>query len=221
MGMSTPLASDAVDEPDRRYVRHSREYLASQQWTADRVRAELVDDRFPAPRYEFLDGTLLVSPSPEPRHQHAVVQLILLLAPYVERHGLGFVLTSPSDVEVAPNTTAQPDVFVVPPSEVAQVVTRGHRPLRALTLAVEVLSPSSGGVDRLRKRRFYAARGVPEYWVVDLDAWLIEVSRPDDARVELYDAQLAWHPSGAPEPLVLDVAAYFARVNASRPDDTA
>ena len=55
--------------------------------------------------------------------------------------------------------------------------------------------------------------GWPEYWVVDCDARLIEVTRPGDpSRVAPYDRELQWHPAGAPEPLVVDVADYFARV---------
>jgi hypothetical protein len=44
--------------------RHSPEFLASQRWTADRVRQELLDEEQPSPRYEFIGGELLVSPSP-------------------------------------------------------------------------------------------------------------------------------------------------------------
>lgn len=58
--------------------------------------------------------------------------------------------------------------------------------------------------------RCYARAGVPEYWVVDLDARLIERSRPDDMRVELDDRQIGWQPVGASEPLVIELAALFA-----------
>lgn len=212
MGMSLPLPEPG----DRRYVRHSREYLLSQSWTADRVRHELIDERWAAPRYEFLDGELLVSPSPEPLHQHAIVQLVAILLPYVEGNRVGAVLCSPSDVELASNNTAQPDVFVLPQLEARRVLRRGVRIIHSLLLAVEVLSPSTAGYDRIKKRAHYRKHGTPEYWVVDLDARCIEVSRPEDARVEVYDETLTWQPPGAATPLVLDVADYFARVLAPR-----
>ena len=41
-------------------------------------------------------------------------------------------------------------------------------------LVVEVLSPSSVGVDRILKARWYGAIGTPEYWVVDPVARTIE-----------------------------------------------
>lgn len=208
MGMSLPHPEPG----DRRYVRHSREYLLSQTWTADRVRAELVDERWAAPRYEFLDGELLVSPSPEPLHQLALRELFLLVHPYVAAHRVGETLWSPSDVELAPDNTAQPDLSVLPLLEARRVLQPGKRVIRSLLLAVEVLSPSTAGYDRIKKRAHYRRHGTPEYWVVDLDARCIEVSRPDDARVEVYDERLAWHPPGAPTPLVVDVADYFARV---------
>jgi Uma2 family endonuclease len=34
-------------------------------------------------------------------------------------------------------------------------------------LVVEVLSPSNSGVDVVLKRRYYAAAGIPSYWIVD------------------------------------------------------
>jgi len=40
----------------------------------------------------------------------------------------------------------------------------------------------------------------------------MQVSRPTAPRVELYAGELRWHPAGAPEPLVVDVGAYFERV---------
>ena len=191
-------------------TRHSPEYLASQRWTAERVRHELIDEAHPSPRYEFIDGELLVSPSPEYLHQRIVVALIVRLHAYVEAHALGAVLTSPSDVAVAPNTVAQPDVFVVTPAEVARLgFTRGHQPIRELLLAVEVLSPSSVRTDRLKKRRFYARAGVPEYWVVDPERRVVERTVAGDERVLLEDGRLAWTPVAGVEPFHLDLTALF------------
>jgi hypothetical protein len=38
--------------------------------------------------------------------------------------------------------------------------------------------------DRFTKRRLYRTRGPPEYWIVDLDAQLIERWKPDHERPE-------------------------------------
>jgi Uma2 family endonuclease len=74
-----------------------------------------------------------------------------------------------------------------------------------------VLSPSSAQHDRVRKRPLYQ-RHVPEYWIVDLDARLVERWRPDDDRPEILTGVLAWHPAGASEPFRLELPAYFAQV---------
>jgi Uma2 family endonuclease len=187
-------------------------------WTADRVRAELIDESRPTPRYEFIDGELLVTSSPEYHHQVALRELFLILHPYVVAHGLGEPLWSPSDVEVAPGNLAQPDLFVVTPGEAARFRgRRGPEPIRALLLAVEAVSPSSVRNDRLKKRRHYVRNRV-EYWVVDLDARAIERNAPGEEWSTLHDEELVWHPAGAPEPLVVDVAAYFTRVLGPDPD---
>ena len=185
-------------------------HLAGQEWTPDRVQNELVREDQNWPRYELIDGELLVSPAPRPVHQVAVTALLRLLIPYVDAHPLGQVLTSPADVRLGTKTTTQPDVFVVPLD--SGFDGRTWDGIAKLSLVAEVLSPSTAGYDRLKKRVFYSRRGVPEYWVIDCDAQLIEVSRPTDPRVELYGDELRWRPAGAPEPLVIDVPAYFARV---------
>jgi Uma2 family endonuclease len=83
--------------------------------------------------------------------------------------------------------------------------------VRALRLAVEVISPGSGRHGRVKKRRYYQRNGVPEYWIVDGQARVVERWTPDDPfRPEVLDATLAWHPAGAPAPLVIDVVALFA-----------
>lgn len=185
-------------------------HLAGQEWTPDRVQSELVREDQHWPRYELIDGELLVSPAPRAVHQVAVTALLRLLISYVDAHALGEVLTSPADIRLGTRTTTQPDVFVVPSD--GGFDGRTWDSIAKLSLAAEVLSESTAGYDRLTKREFYARRGVPEYWVVDCDARLVEVSRPSDPRVELYARELRWHPVGAPEPLVVNVPAYFGRV---------
>ena len=191
-------------------------------WTADRVRAQLCvddpDDPLSRYRFELIDGELLVSPSPAYAHQMAVAELYAPLREYTLRTGAGRALFSPSDVELAPDTTAQPDVYVIPLEEGQRLLALGrHEPVRRLLLAVEVLSPSTARHDQLKKRRHYVRHAV-EYWVVDLDARGFWRNAPGDPRVDLHDETLTWHPAPAAEPLVVDVAAYFARVLGRDPD---
>src|SRR5687768_10701412 len=110
------------------------------RWTADEVRA-MQDESRAWPRYELIDGELLVTPSPRLVHQRAVLLLARRLAEYVETNGLGEVLTSPADIELESGTIVQPDVFVVPRSSGLPIAS--WRDVRALSVAAEVTSPST------------------------------------------------------------------------------
>ena len=93
----------------------------------------------------------------------------------------------------------------------------GRRPrnwpeIHELLLAVEVLAPSTARADRQVKRRKYQRQGVPEYWIVDLDARLVERWRPGDERPELLEGRLEWQPALTAPPLVLDLDMFFAEV---------
>lgn len=181
--------------------------LEHRYWTAADVR-ELPDD---GNRYECIDGELLVTPAPRGRHQAALRDLFRILDPYVQRHGVGDFLWSPADIELEPGSLVQPDLFV---ARLLPGITRFRdwTDIAGLELAVEVLSPSTARYDRMVKRKFYQRAGVTEYWIVDLDARLIERWRPQDDRPEILHGSLRWQPCGAPEPLDFEVAAYFARL---------
>jgi Uma2 family endonuclease len=82
---------------------------------------------------------------------------------------------------------------------------------RQLLLAVEVLSPGSIRADRGRKRFLYQ-RTVPDYWIVDLDARLVETWRPESVRPTLVRDRIEWRTFGASSSFRLDVEQYFTRV---------
>lgn len=113
-------------------------------------------------RYELIDGGLFVSPAPKIRHQVAVLGLyrVLLAASPAGNK----VLVAPVDVVLGDNTVIQPDVIVAP----ATAFTEAELPGAPL-LAVEVMSPSTRGVDLLLKRERLRAAGCAHYWVVDPD----------------------------------------------------
>jgi Uma2 family endonuclease len=53
---------------------------------------------------------------------------------------------------------------------------------------------------------------VPEYWIVDLDARLVERWRPSDERPEILAGRLEWHPAGEVPPLPLDLPQLFGEI---------
>jgi Uma2 family endonuclease len=67
-------------------------------------------------RYEVIDGEMcLMSPSPTPEHQRIVLNLSLLLAPFVREHQLGELFVAPLDVLITrtPLQTRQPNLLFV------------------------------------------------------------------------------------------------------------
>ena len=63
--------------------------------------------------------------------------------------------------------------------------------------------------DRFIKRRRFQRAGIPDYWAVDLDARAVDRWRPSDERPETLDERLEWHPTGAVQPLELDLPILF------------
>src|SRR5690625_3097826 len=66
-------------------------------------------------RYELIDGTLIVSPSPIPRHQRAVGRLFLLLHEACPQDQEVFV--APLDVVLSNDSVIIPDLLVAPKSQ--------------------------------------------------------------------------------------------------------
>jgi Uma2 family endonuclease len=111
-------------------------------------------------RYELLDGMLLVSAAPVPRHQVVSGNLHLLLRAACPAELQ--VLYAPVDVVLADDTVLEPDLLVAPREQFSAKDLPG-----APLLAIEVLSPSTRRVDRLLKRDRYEEAGCPSYWLVD------------------------------------------------------
>lgn len=169
-------------------------------WTADMVRALPQDGN----RYETVHGELLVTPAPRGGHQVLVTRLATGLANYLDREPVGTVLVSPADISWGrEDVLVQPDVFVVPGRA---GLALEWADVRALALAVEILSPSSLRADRFTKRRLYQERAVPTYWVVDADAAQVEVWTPDTELPALERERLVWQPPGAARPFTLSLA---------------
>jgi Uma2 family endonuclease len=184
------------------------------RWTAREVRALIEESPLASPRYELVDGELLVTPSPGFGHQQAVAALLVALHEYARRERVGNALTSPFDVELERETITQPDIFVLSADESGRLQREGL-PAFSLLLTVEVLSPSSSRHDRVRKRPLYQ-RNVPEYWIIDLDARVIERWRTGEDRPEIIETRLEWKPAGAETPFVLDVEQFFGEVFGER-----
>ena len=127
-----------------------------------------VDDYMSTPegtRYQLLDGEMILAPSPTGRHQKILLELSIVLHPFITGGALGDLWTSPFDVVFEGQDVAQPDILFVS-SDRADIVTP-ENVQGAPDLCVEVTSPSTAQYDRGYKLALYGRHGVREYWIVD------------------------------------------------------
>lgn len=182
-------------------------------WTTAEVRA-LMDESRPWPRYELIDGELLVTPSPGGPHQLAVTEIVVLLHQYLRAEPIGVAFVSPADLELRPGTITQPDVFIVPVGSVVTTVGKDlWSDVRALLMAIEVISPSSVRTDRVTKRKYYMDVGVPDYFIVDVSARIVEWWSPDRETPRVLRDRLVWHPVGAEQPLTVSLPNLFDEIS--------
>lgn len=143
----------------------------------DRTRLLTYEDFLSFPddgiRREIVEGELLITPSPDIRHQDLVGFVFNRLYTHVEHAGGGRVFVAPLDVRLSEHDVVEPDVVFV--ADDRTDILKGKFILGAPTLLVEVVSDPR--TDRVRKRELYARAGVPTYWIVDPDADRVEVYR--------------------------------------------
>ena len=157
-------------------------------------------------RSEIIDGVLYVSPSPRQIHQLLSRRLQFFFYQF-ELEGRGFVYDAPMDLLMPGCTPVQPDLIFL---------TREQRPLiqenyiqGTPELLVEILSPSTRSLDRVKKLNRYAKNGVNFYLIVDPEASTLEVFVHQAGRFVL-EASLSQEDSWTYQDKTLDLAALFA-----------
>ena len=159
-------------------------------------------------RYEVIDGEVAVTPAPTGSHQRVVTNLVVALETFAHQHRLGVVLPSPIDVLFGEGDYFEPDVVFVRAEHEHLVGDRGIE--CAPDLVIEILSPSTADRDRGIKLERYRHFGVPEYWIVDLDARAIEVWRlaqGSHAADVIHEGEtLRWTPAAGGPTLEVPVA---------------
>ena len=120
-------------------------------------------------RGEYVDGVLVMSPSPTQRHQDIVYNLASIPKA---------ALPPPMKTTVGWAWKPAADEFV-PDLIVTDATNEQVRYTGVPHLAVEVLS-SDRAADLLKKAQKYAAAGLPHYWVIDPDGpEIVEHRRPE------------------------------------------
>lgn len=121
---------------------------------------------------ELVEGRIVMSPGPIPRHGRAQYRLVEQL-----NHHLPDDLEALPEVDIdlslagpdGPGWSRRPDVVVAPRAAYDRIDRDGGMLAAAeVRLAVEIVSSGSRRTDHVTKRSEYADAGLPHYWIVDL-----------------------------------------------------
>jgi len=145
-----------------------------ERWTYEDYLQLIPPDSF---GFEILRGELIVSPSPNRRHQRTVLSLGRILDVHVNTQNLGEIFVAPFDVVLDADSSVsenivQPDLMFVSKDRLNIITDDNIR--GAPDLVIEVLSDSTARYDRVEKMRAYIEFGVKEYWIIDADQKILE-----------------------------------------------
>jgi Uma2 family endonuclease len=121
---------------------------------------------------ELSEGEFIMPPHPTETHQRVLDAIYLALRTFVREHDLGITRFAPLPVRLWPGKIREPDILFVSHSHADRIGEQFYGPP---DLVVEVTSPATRRVDRGDKFIEYARAGIGEYWLVDPDAYTIEV----------------------------------------------
>lgn len=142
-------------------------------------------------RAEVLDGQLVMSPSPLPRHARVQGSLARFVGGPFDFDGQsggpgGWWILVEVDICLGPHDIVRPDLAGWRRERLLE--PWDERPIRVVPDWIcEVLSPSNQAQDRVHKRRLYARHGVQHFWLADPAARTLEA-------FELRDG--AWSDAG-------------------------
>lgn len=131
--------------------------------TADQF-LEITDDGY---NYELVDGVVIVSPSPTPRHQSVTLEIAWQIKNYLELHPVGAAFVE-TDVHLAADERGdlvyRPEIVFVRQERLKDIGDKLEGPP---DLVVEVVSRGSRRYDAETKKSDYEKFGVHEYWLID------------------------------------------------------
>ncbi len=132
---------------------------------------------------ELSEGELIMSPPPSTAHQRVVANLFRALDAFVHAGGHGEVFIAPLAVRLREGKIREPGVLFISAAHADRVIPQMID--GAPDWVAEVISPGSRKIDEVEKLADYAEAGIPEYWLVDLDARTIRVYALADAKYAL------------------------------------
>jgi Uma2 family endonuclease len=144
-------------------------------------------------RVELLGGQIVEMSPSNPPHAGTVDRCIRVFSRAVGDRAL---IRNQNPLDLEPYDAPEPDVALVRPR--ADEYTTSHPTAAAVLLVVEV-SDSTLTTDRLVKRPLYAAAGLPEVWILNLQDDRLEVGR--EPRGDQYAAVRVYGPRERVAPL--------------------
>ena len=158
-------------------------------------------------RREVINGVIYAMTTPADEHQAVLVNLVFEFKGYLQGKKC-VVRAAPYDVrlpkkgetKVTASTVVQPDIVII--CDKNKIDRRGC--FGAPDLVVEILSPSSGGTDRIKKFNLYQEHGVIEYWIVDaynqtVDKFTLDKDTGKYTRAETFSREDAISPTIFPD----------------------
>lgn len=121
--------------------------------------------QLPEGSYQLLNGELIMSPSPNRKHQKLVLEIARLISNFCSTKKLGEVYVAPLDVYLDDHNVVQPDIFFFTNERLQHLSDRGAE--AAPDLVIELLSPYNAYFDLRYKLDLYEKFGVQEYFIID------------------------------------------------------
>ena len=184
--------SESAQLVDGEVYTHGQRHL----WTRDEY-YRLGDSGLlpPGERTELLDGRIIRKVTMNPPHATAVLKTAEALRPAFPKH----LVMAQRPTDLSTHSDPEPDVIVVTGS--LDDYSYRHPTSDGALLVVEV-SDSTLREDRRYKAGLYARAGLPEYWIVNINARTLEVRRrPEDGEylsLDVYAEGEAVAPLAAP-----------------------
>ena len=120
---------------------------------------------------ECVEGALVLAPTPRPLHRTAMATLTSILKEQLRPAGLAAAPDTDVVLNTSPLTVRAPDVVVVQRDRLR--ANPVHFDGRDVVLAVEIVSEGSRRMGRVMKANEYAEAGIPDYWILEGDPFVL------------------------------------------------
>jgi Uma2 family endonuclease len=125
-------------------------------------------------RYELHRGTIIEMPPPTGKHEDVIAFLNIFLAVLLSQIDSKYKIHQKAFVQVSNGTLYNPDILIQDSSNIKNEPEWSKRPIlsqpESVPLVIEVVS-TNWQDDYHHKLADYEKMGIPEYWIVDFDAY--------------------------------------------------